>query len=442
MKGEEKNPQGRKTRFVKGRRKTREKRERISLVKESNLYYQQGSEQRKTIAGCTLPSYKTGYVHGLLGTSVDKIYGDKLYLKGMNKRPRMKLTLGNMVMMKQRKRVEEVDRINQEVLGGQRVRQRIRVVWDRLNVQIRKRYRRYRKSHPRDGRREEEKDKRSKKVLLNLRGIYKVVRECEAYRNAYELRSIYTENNRGKRLKEGRLREKFGRRSRTTRTNEVKTGKRESGVRDGRRTIAKTEKILREDLHGKRKITLKKTFKKKFKKRKDRLGKYPERWELEHIERLAKRSQETRLKVGQRKNREERPQGRRNQNLEEDMVEGVKESKERDEEAEGLREASTTQYFAKPKNLRRIVKILREENERGKRRKVPEKERTERHPDWMELDKWSDERMQKVEDKNLKKVLNGEEVDRSYATYRELGKKVRFLYGAERSERWIEKTKG
>ena len=58
------------------------------------------------------------------------------------------------------------------------------------------------------------------------------------------------------------------------------------------------------------------------------------------------------------------------------------------------------------------------------------------------MDKWSDERMQKVEDKNLKKVLNGEEVDRSYATYRELGKKVRFLYGAERSERWIEKTKG
>ena len=157
MKGVEKNPLVRKTRFVKGRRKTREKRDRISLVKESNLYYQQGSEQRKTIAGCTLPSYKTGYVHGLLGTSVDNIYGDKLYLKGMNKRPRRKLTLGNMVMMKQRKRVEEVDQINEEVKGGQRVRQRIRVVWDRLNVEIRNRYRRYRKSHPRERRREEKK---------------------------------------------------------------------------------------------------------------------------------------------------------------------------------------------------------------------------------------------------------------------------------------------
>ena len=361
MKGVEKNPLVRKTRFVKGRRKTREKRDRISLVKESNLYYQQGSEQRKTIAGCTLPSYKTGYVHGLLGTSVDNIYGDKLYLKGMNKRPRRKLTLGNMVMMKQRKRVEEVDQINEEVKGGQRVRQRIRVVWDRLNVEIRNRYRRYRKSHPRERRREGKKDKQSREVLFNLRGMYKVVRECEVYRNAYELRSIYTENDRGKSLKEERLRGKFGRTTRIKRTSEVKRGKRERSVREERTSITTTEKVLRENVHEKRKITLKKTFKNKFKKRKERLRQYPVICELEHIERLVEKAQETRIQVGKQKNRQERSHRRRMEKVEEDMVEGVKEDKERDEEAEVLREASTTQYFAKPKNLIRIVKRLRGE---------------------------------------------------------------------------------
>jgi len=124
----------------------------------------------------------------------------------------------------------------------------------------------------------------------------------------------------------------------------------------------------------------------------------------------------------------------------------------KDKQTEILTALPTTQYFAKVKNrVRRRERQCEdrdvdgrptEENERVKqRRKVPEKKRNERFPNGTELDLWSKRLMQKVEDENLKKVLKGEEVDLSYAKYRELGKKARYFYGVERGERWIRENK-
>jgi len=115
-----------------------------------------------------------------------------------------------------------------------------------------------------------------------------------------------------------------------------------------------------------------------------------------------------------------------------------------------MRALPTTQYFAKVKNLtRRRERRSDQRDENGiptieservkKRRKVPEKKRNQRYPHWTELEVWSNQLMQKVEDANLQKVLKGDEVDLSYATYRELGKKVVYLYAVERSERWRKK---
>jgi len=133
--------------FIKGVRKGLEQRDRISLAKESMMYYrgEETKRKEKTVAGSVIPSFKTMYVQGLIGMSADKLYGEKAYLKGMNKRPRLKLTLGNMVIRKKRKRVEGVEVKDTQYVGGQRARQRIRAVWDILNRKRRDQYRKYRK---------------------------------------------------------------------------------------------------------------------------------------------------------------------------------------------------------------------------------------------------------------------------------------------------------
>jgi len=189
------------------------------LVKESRLYYQRESKDSKnrndvqklridqprlsqTGTGSIIPSLKTRYVQGLRGRSSDKLYGEKVYLKGINKRPRRKLTLGNMVTRKKRKRVEGSEVKDTQRVSGQRLRQRIRVVWDRFNREIRKQYRKYRKSGKRE---KSEISLRSRKGLIQSRERYRVLREAEVYRNSYEVRSRRETHERGERRTKWRL---------------------------------------------------------------------------------------------------------------------------------------------------------------------------------------------------------------------------------------------
>ena len=107
-------------RLTSQRRTHREKRERVSLRKESKTTLRVGGTGVPTQAGTRRPSRETGYARDLRGRPVDKAYGDQGYRKGMKKRPRRKLTLGNMVMRKGRKRVEGVEGKDPSLVGGQR----------------------------------------------------------------------------------------------------------------------------------------------------------------------------------------------------------------------------------------------------------------------------------------------------------------------------------
>ena len=58
----------------------------------------------------------------------------------------------------------------------------------------------------------------------------------------------------------------------------------------------------------------------------------------------------------------------------------------------------------------------------------------EMYPHLGELDGWGIILMEKIESDNLRKVLNGVEVDMVYAKYRELGRRVWFMYRIKRGE--------
>jgi hypothetical protein len=428
--------------FVKGRRENREKRERISLRKDSRRYANverktgKTSQEREktTVSGSRRPSVKTGYSQELRGISVDKAYGDQGYRKGMNKRPRRKLTLGNMVMMKNRKRVEGMESKNSNLVGAQRIRQRIRGFWDRRNVERRKTQVQYRQNGEKQGR-NQEKDKAERQDLIQARTLYLVIRECEVYRNAYEVRSRYQRHDRGKKRKQWWLDSKYSSKS----VVQMEEGEEDlvgiektRSVVDARRKELKSEEAKDlEAMYEKKREVRKERFEEKRKTRRELCAKHPSRKEIEHVKSLMERSDQTRSRPRQVKNREKLERN----------AEGEEVDLERDESREVLRAVPTTQYFAKRKNLTRRVelelpRIESEEKEVKKWRKVPEKDRTERNPTWSELESWMNRRMQKVEDQNRHLILRGEEVKLSYAKYTEFGKKAVYFYGSERSERW------
>lgn len=411
--------------FVKGRRDSREKRERISLRKESRRYTSVESNEREekrekkertTISGSRRPSIKTGYSQELRGVPVEKAYGDQGYRKGMKKRPRRKLTLGNMVMMKNLKRVEGIESKDTGEVGGQRVRQRIRVFWDRRNRERRKSQINYRKKGKRKGRSGKE-EKVERKHLRKGRERYVVVRECEVYRNGYEVRSRYQRHERGKKRKEWWLEEKYPAEGK---------GKKKIGRVERRRKKQKKEEGKKlEKRYVKKREEGKKRFERKYKERKEVCEKEKGRKEREHVKILLGRSERTRRKPRKVKNREK--------------VERREKEEEKDESREVLIAAPTTQYYAKRKNRVRRKELEgtgEKEREKKKWRKVEEKERTVRKPRWSELDTWMNRRMQKVEDENRKRLMEGGERKRKEAKYIEFGKKAVYFYGAERSERW------
>jgi len=355
--------------------------------------------------------------------------------------------LGNIVTRKKRKRVEGSEVKDTQRVSGQRLRQRIRVVWDRFNREIRKKYRKYRKSGKRE---KSEILLRSRKGLIQSRERYRVLREAEVYRNSYEVRSRMETHERGERRKNWRLEAKY----RTTSPLPAagsRSGKKtwiESHVREGLRL---EESDKRDGFHEKRLGEFRRGFQEALNRRESTVIEKKERRKIGHIRSLLERSKETRKKPIQRKNRVQRFSSSFVDEQSGKRIEGdLDHFQSKDDEVEIRRALPTTQYFAKVKNLtRRRERRSDQRDEKGlptieservkKRRKVPEKKRNQRYPHWTELEVWSNQLMQKVEDANLQKVLKGEEVDLSYATYRELGKKVVYLYAVERSERWRKK---
>jgi len=447
----------RKEQFVKGLRKTMEQRDRISLVKESTLYYQKGevSDQDsqkdlvQTVSGSVIPSLKTRYVQGLIGRASDKVYAEKAYLKGMNKRPRRKLTLGNRVTRKKRKRVEGGVGKDTQRVGGQRIRQRIRVVWDNLNRERRKKYRKYRKKGDRGGLKESVVSRKNLSQLIEAREWYRILREVEVNRNTYEVRTRMQTHERGLRRKKWRLEAKYRTRPSVYNRKEARGSEKktwiEKRVREG---LLEEEAEKREGFHTKRREEREVKFRSAYIRREKRVRKKKERRKVAHIRSLLERSKRTRIQPLERKNRVQRFKGTTPFPLSPIPVNGEDQEsfQQKDEEVEILRALPTTQYFAKVKNLtRRCQRGSDQVDEKGnpttesvrvkKRRKVPEKKRNQRYPHWTELELWSNQFIQKVEDANLQKVLKGEEVNLSYATYRELGKKVVYFYAVERSER-------
>jgi len=273
------------------------------------------------------------------------------------------------------------------------------------------------------------------------------------YRNGYERRSRYETHYRGSRRKKWRLESKFqtyvpG--NRVSKESEEWTYKGKTWIeKEVREDLSEKEGRNLEGLYENRRVELKFGFEEKHALREKRVKETPDRRKVAHIRTLLERSKQTRENPRQRKNRTQRftqkdkdvhigNQGERRS--------GIDEFEWMDGDGEILIASPTTQYFAKVKNLVRIMERhgshrgsneeLKSREHVSKRKKVPEKKRTQRYPRWTELDTWSNQVMQMVEDENLQKVLNGEEVNMSYATYRELGKKVRYLYAVERSDRW------
>ena len=88
-----------------------------------------------------------------------------------------------------------------------------------------------------------------------------------------------------------------------------------------------------------------------------------------------------------------------------------------------------SENFAKMKNLTRSMD--RKKRERSNQniwealRRVPEKERTKRHPEWKDLERWSEEVMKKRYTTDT--TLKGSVEDKENATYREFGKKIRYI---------------
>jgi hypothetical protein len=413
--------------FTRRRRKTREKRDRISLRKASDIWVNSSRKSReKTVSGSRRPSRKAGYSEELRGLQTEKAYGDLGYRSGMKKRPRRNLTLGNKLSRKERKRVTGRRTKDPRRVGKERVKQGIRRYWDRRNLERRKVQRKYRNGEKRKEIRTE-KENLEKKELSKQRERYLVIRECERRRNQYERRSRYQTNARGKRRKEWWLADKYGKGNKG----------RNSDLRSRRKDSKEEEKKKLEERYTTRRKQSRESFGKAYEKRRNKLGtrEYSGRKTLESVQRLRKRCEKTKLKPRQENDREP-------------LRERPKEGRERELTRMGKKERELpfalpmTQGFAKRENLiRKGGRKGRQRSEEKKWRKVSEEERTKRVPSWTNYEEWVGKRTQKLEDENRKKLRKGESVDLTEATYLELGKRSLYRYGTERSERWKKKKK-
>lgn len=393
-----------------------DQRERISFRKESKRYGMGTSSpdgrSERTYAGRRRPSVQAGYSREVWGIPVEQAYGER-YGEGGRVTPRRKLTLGNMVMRKQRKRVRSVT-IRTGVgknkrVSGQRNRQRIRGCWDKRNLQRRKQQRTYRigrqeglgtgANHP---------WKAERTGRIQARDRYLVVRECEVNRNEYERRSRYQGGERGPVRRQTWLSDKY-------------EGKAERWNRR-RKDRSQEEEGSLHHLHQQRRRESQGQFREKREERRRWCGKHPGRSQLEHVNTLRNRSEETLTQAGKGRHRE--------------RLGEVPFTDRREEEERQRRFAvPTTQYFAKRKNLiRRIEREQRQGHpDRSRRRKLPETERRERKPRWADRERWMNRRRKDVE-KALR--MGSRRAGEAERRYRELGKTTLYLYAVQRSQRW------
>ena len=110
----------------------------------------------------------------------------------------------------------------------------------------------------------------------------------------------------------------------------------------------------------------------------------------------------------------------------------------KDSKRKNLPRMERNQDFKKRKNVRRRVEREGiEEEEQKKWRKVPEKERTKRKPEWEELSNRWDMEMSKLEKGQRSELRKGGK--RKGSKYVDLGKTRVYSYGIERNNRGLGK---
>lgn len=438
----------RETRYITRRVKNIDKRNNITLAIGPEILFEMknqietGNEKMdkhgNTWAISVLPSYKSIHVEGILQISSVNLYETKAVLKGMNTRPRMKITLGNTLMRKERKRsTKQLVVKDRESRGRQIQIQYVRVIWDIRNRELINTYKKYRESG-KDGTRPGrygQQDKKSIKGLRKAMKIYEVIRGCEVYRNGYELRTLMKSIDVGKRLRSWQREDKYRRLS----GNKVNKLLRNE---EGRMIRKHTDESTRNLIYKDRRSMFKKKFIIKYKKIRKRLDKETDRIKAGEVKALQRICEKTREKPIQQVEVKHPNRIFIDKKLERMLKiypiisEDIEIYREDDKRVKLQMEVPTTQYFAKRKNVRRIADRRSDdpvENSR-KIRKRPEGDRIEIYPHWGELDGWGIMLMEKIENNNLQKVLKGEEVDMKYAKYRELGRRVWFMYRIERGE--------
>lgn len=267
------------TRYITRRVKNIDKRNNITLAMGSDILFKNKNQANnarnrvdthcKTWAINVLPSYKSIHVEGIVQMSSLNLYETKAVLKGMNTRPRIKLTLGNTLIIKERKRSSKQLVVKDREARGRQVQmQYVRVIWDIRNRELIHTYKKYRESG-RDGKRPGRKTSNDIKSIKGLReaiNVYEVIRGCEVYRNGYELRTLIKTIDVGKRLRSWQREDKYIRLS----GNKVSKLLRDDEGREKRKIIDERARSVR---YTDRRSDFKSIFIKKYEKRSIRLDK-------------------------------------------------------------------------------------------------------------------------------------------------------------------------
>lgn len=433
------------TRYITRRVKNIDKRNNITLAIGSDILFKNKDQVErdrntygKTWAINVLPSYKSIHVEGMVQMSSVNLYETKAVLKGINTRPRMKLTLGNTLIRKERKRSSKQLVVKDRETRGRQVQmQYVRVIWDVRNRELMNSYKKYRESG-RNGMRPGRQSKNDIKSIEGLRkavNVYEIVRGCEVYRNGYELRILMKTMDVGKRLRSWQREDKYIRLS-GSKVNKLLRNE------EGREKRKTNDEKIRNKRYTNIRGEFKYVFTKKYKERNKRLNKEKDRRKAGEVKILQDLCKKTREKP-----RVQVEMNHPNRDFIEKKLERIlkiypiiseemESYREEDKRVKLQMEVPTTQYFAKRKNIRRMADRRSDESVEDSRkiRKIPEGERMEMYPHWGELDGWGIILMEKVENDNLRKVLNGVDVDIIYAKYRELGRRVWFMYRIKRGE--------
>ena len=451
--------------------------------KEGQRKEREGSSRR--------PSWKAGYTYQRRRRPTEKLYGDQGERKGINKRPRRKVTLGNQLDWKERKRVEDLRENNNtregtrpraEVRGERTDRGRYKIrrmkgYWDRRNLERRKAQVRYRESKEREERRTEE-EKEEKKHGRRVRKRYQLVRRVEVERNLHERRKRQGREEFMDWEAQEDLRRVMEARNRIWVTDKYTRTEEKRETRDHPRKVWRSQRMYREERdlikqHERFDWTVKERRKNELKPRRYLRLRLKRSGRRENKERgtFRKARQGTRQMRGHARDAEKRTWENRVSWKEGKAYEWRKTQMDGSTYSEVREALDPTSYqwvnhgdtedgrppltprtgeFDKRTNRRRDAERAgtrteerkskeggkrgkSDEQDRKKRRKLTEAEREERDPRRRDREKWRNRRAKKAEDEKRKE--GGKVVQ---ANYVELGKRLRYYYGTKRSRRWLE----